>query len=84
MKMEELFLQPQCWQHSQRFFEADLDKMVKMAINDKTSDDSIANTELNSLDEEEIVYYYKQMPEEDKNLTKAIIKEIYNKNKRFG
>ena len=61
------------------FFETDLDKMVKMAVKDKSNDDSITTTDCNSLDEEEIIFYYKHMPEEDRNLTKAIIKEIYIK-----
>lgn len=62
------------------YYGTKLDKLVDMALSEKRNQDvDVQGFGTNSMDIEEIIYYYQKMPEEDRQLIKVIIKEFYNK-----
>ena len=60
------------------YYSVDLDKLVEMAVKDKQNRAfGIEGSTTNSLDAEEIMYYYHRMADDDLQLIKMIVKDFY-------
>ncbi|MBE5825385.1 MAG: helix-turn-helix domain-containing protein [Butyrivibrio sp.] len=61
------------------YFDVELETLIDLAVEDKKGSSREEKSYESAMDAEEIMFYYRKMPEDDKQLIKAIVKEFYLK-----
>ena len=58
------------------YFDTKFDKLVDMALSEKRNNDiDVQGFGTNSMEVEELIFYYQKIPEDDRQIIKTIIKE---------